>query len=167
MTDETERLIAVLEDDHVRPNVLESELPAFSEEAKNAAAEYLARRPEPPPPQVLARLVMIRTPQNGDAIAAAMRNGLHAPDPSTRKFAIYGLHALDVPEAPGAALVALADEADEVVTAAASVLLPRAERDPQVADALRSAYEARAGQERFHTSVSMLRAHLVEPERPA
>jgi hypothetical protein len=167
MPDETDRLIAILEDDHVRPNVLESGLAAFSDEAKDAAVARLARAPGPPSSPVLARLVMIRTPRNQDNIAAAMRAGLHAADPAARKFAIYGLDALGLPEAADVALAALADNDDEVVVAAASVLLPRAGADPQVADALRSAYESRAGQDQFHASVSMLEAHLSEPEPPA
>jgi HEAT repeat protein len=166
MIDETDRLIAILEDHHVRPDVLESGLAEFSDEAKDAAAARVASAPGPAPGQVLARLLLIRTARNEADIATALRTGLQAPDAAARKFAIYGLQALGLPEATDAARAALDDDDDQVVVAAASVLLPEAAGDPQVADALRDAYEARVGNEEFHASVSLLKARLIDPGEP-
>jgi hypothetical protein len=166
MLDETDRLIAILEEPEVRPNVLESGLAAFSDDAKDAAAARVAAGPGPAPGHVLARLQLIRTAHNEDDIAAALRAGLDAPDPRARKFAIYGLQALGLPETTDAALAALQDDDDQVVVAAASVLMPEAAGDPQVADALRQTYEAHAGEEEFHASVSMLKTRLIDPGEP-
>lgn len=167
MSADADRLLAILKDHHVSPDVLERDVPAFPDAVKEEAADRLARAAEPPPAQALARLPMIRTPRNEQDIATVLRAGLGAQDASARKFAIYGLQALDVPDAPDAALAALSDDDDQVVTAAASVLLPAAAGDPQVASALREVYHAREGQEEFHTSVSMLKARLIDPGEPA
>jgi hypothetical protein len=131
MSDEIDRLIAILEEEHVRPNVLESGLAAFSDESKDAAVARVAGAPGPAPGHVLARLPLIRTARNQPDIAAALRAGLQAPDAGSRKFAIYGLQALGLPEASDAALAALDDDDDQVVVAAASVLLPEAAGDPR------------------------------------
>jgi HEAT repeat protein len=164
MSTETDRLIAILEDHHVPPNVLEDEVPAFSDAAKEAAAARFADEPGAASPQVLARLPLIRTERNEADIATALRAGLSSPDAGARKFAIYGLQTLGLPEATDAALAALEDDDDQVVVAAASVLLPEAAGNSEVADALRAAYEARVGKEEFHTTVNMLEAHLIDPE---
>jgi HEAT repeat protein len=142
---------------------LENELPAFPDAAKEAAAARMAGAPGPASAQVLARLPLIRTERNEADIATALRAGLSSPEAGARKFAVYGLQTLGLPEATDAALAALDDDDDQVVVAAASVLLPEAAGNSQVADALRATYEARAGKEEFRTTVSMLEAHLIDP----
>lgn len=165
--DDTERLVAILLEHNVSPDILESGLGAFSDDVKNGAVARIAAAPGPPQAEALARLPLIRTAENAADIAAAMRAGLTSPDPAARKFAIYGLEALGLPDAADAAIAALGDADDQVVVAASSVLLPHAEQDPEIADALRAAYETRYGQNEFHASVNLLKARLPEPERPA
>jgi HEAT repeat protein len=165
-TDEIQRLLDILEAYEVLPDLLESGLDAFSDEAKNAVVERLARAPEPPPGQVVARLLFIRTPQNEADMAAVFRRGLQSPDPAARKFSLYGLDQLDHPAATDAALEALADDDDWVTFAAATILLPKAAQEPGIAEALRDAYAAKKGKEEFHATVSLLEARLIEPGEP-
>ena len=165
-TDEIRRLLDILEAYEVPTDVLESGLDAFSEKAKNAVVQRLARAPESPPGRVVARLLFIRTPQNESDLAAVFRRGSRSPDPAARKFSLYGLDQLDHPAATEAALEALADDDDQVVFAAAMMLLPNAAQESRIADALREAYAAREGKEEFHASVSLLKARLIEPGAP-
>jgi hypothetical protein len=166
MTNEAERLYEIIESESVRPNVLESGLEQFSDEAKDAVVARIATAAEPPPGRVLARLPLIRTRRNERDMATALLAGLHASDPDARKFGLYGLQELGHPATIDAALAALDDDDDGVVTAASTVLLPKAAQEPAIADALRRAYEARKGNEEFHTSVSLLEARLIEPGTP-
>ena len=166
MSDEADRLFEILEAYNVPPNVLESDLPGFSDEAKDAAAARVAAATGPPAAQVLARLPLIRTDRNERDIATALHAGLRSADAGARKFALYGIEALGLPEATDEALAALADDDDQVVVAAASVLLPEAAGDPDVAARLRQAYDARAGDARFDVSVSMIKARLIDPGEP-
>jgi HEAT repeat protein len=163
--DETARLYQLLDLEDAPPTELD-QLPGFSDEAKDDVVARIARTQAPAPGRVLARLVMIRTGRNEEDMAAAFLTGLRSAEPDARKFALYGLEQLGHPTTADEALRALADDDDRVVTAAVTILLPRAAADPRIAAALREAYEARRGREEFHMSTSLLEARLIEPGEP-
>ncbi len=158
-------LLVMLDTYSVPPSLL-NQLPGLPDETKDEAVTRIAAVPAQASAQVLARLPLIRTPRNEPDVADVLRAGLRSPDPDARKFALYGLQEIGAPDVSAAALTALDDDDDRVVAAAATILLPDA-GDAEIEGALRRAYEAHAGDDRFHVSTSVLEARLIEPGEPA
>ncbi len=159
---EIDQLLSILNAEDLRPDRLESGLADFSIESKNELMSRIARTFDPPPQaRLLARLPFILTDANKPDMVTAFIANLRSPYPEARKFSLYGLEKLGHPGVVDFALASLRDDADEVLVAACSILLPKAKQDPRLWKVLQNVYTANKGKEKFYLSTSFLEAHSV------
>ena len=120
----------------------------------------LAHLPEPTlPGRVVGRLQYALTGENRRDIETVYLAHLRAADPEARRASLYGLAQLNHPDVAEHARSMLGDGDDQVVVAASSILLPRADQDPAIRDALARTYATRKGDPDFPTTVSLLEAY--------
>jgi hypothetical protein len=166
VTREADRLLATLSGMEVSKLALSRGFPEYSEASKNALVARLAQSSTWPPRRLLARLPYIVTPENrGDMIVIYNRN-LSSPDPGGRAESVFGLERLGDPSAVTAARQALNDDADEVVVAAVSVLLPQAKQDENVWHLLQDTYRRRRNDVRLYNSMGLLKDSGIERPTP-
>ncbi|MCP4250646.1 MAG: hypothetical protein GY778_26695 [bacterium] len=164
---DTTRLLKILNGRKVSPNVLETDVPAFTAESKNEAVQRVAKEPaHKQSGQLLARLPLIETPQNKAGMTAIFEENLDAPEPAARRSSLYGLEKLEHPRLKELAIPLLEDDDDTVLYAACHVILPHAPGDRELWEKLQRAYRARKGDERFHMSTSLLEAHEIGRTSP-
>lgn len=165
---EADRLFNTLNAENVRPDLLESGFPDFSDDSKNAVAKRVAQTFEPPPSgKLLARLQFILTAQNRSDVTAAFVFNLRSPDPAARKFSLYGLEKLRHPATGDFALLLLRDTDDQVSYAACFILFPQAKQNARLWNTLRNLYAARKGKPEFYLSTGFLQDQGIERSAPA
>jgi hypothetical protein len=160
--EEVDRLFHILNSEEIQRAFWQSGLDQFSAESKNELMNRIAATFEPPPRgALLGRLLLIANEENKPALITALLANLHSPDPEARKASLYGLEKLEHPSFIDFAISALRDSDDQVVTAACTILLPKAKQDPRIWKILEQVYEAHKDQPEFHMSMSFLKSHSV------
>ncbi|TWT43973.1 hypothetical protein RAS1_03770 [Phycisphaerae bacterium RAS1] len=156
MREETERLLSFLSADEVHPLLMEKELPKYSGEAKGELVARLAATLDPPPGRLLSRLPEILTDQNRDAMSSVFILNLRAAEPEARRASLVGLKRLRHPALDAFALLTLRDDADAVLDAACSILIPKAATDAKLKPLLAEVYRAHRGDEAFQLTIGLL-----------
>jgi len=163
--DESERLFERLNGDLGRKDLKEG-FGAFSDASKRAVVERVATRYDTPPrAALLGRLLMIRNAEIDPTLMCVYLENLGSPDAESRKFCLLGLQELGYPQLADLALLSLRDPSDQVAAMAIDALVPHAKKDPILRAYLESYHAARAGQETYHMSVSLLEAHGFRSDR--
>ncbi|HEY3068351.1 MAG TPA: hypothetical protein VGL09_21380 [Methylomirabilota bacterium] len=163
---EASRLLTTLSGMEVSKLALSRGFSEYSDASKNALVAGLARSSTWPPDRVLARLPYIATPDNRDDMIAIYKRNLASPDHGGRRESVFGLERLGDPSAVDAARQALNDDADDVVVAAVSVLLPYAKRDESVWHLLQDTYRQRRNDVRLYNSMGLLKDSGIERPTP-
>jgi hypothetical protein len=159
--DEVDRLYDILNQDEIQRAFWQSGLDEFSIESKNELIKRIAETFDPPPRgALLARLLFIVNDQTQPALTLAYLTNLRSPDPEARTVSLYGLQKLGHPNLTDIALAALRDDADQVVMAAITVLMPKAQQDPAIRKILEEVYATHKDKPEFHMSMSTLKGQL-------
>jgi hypothetical protein len=170
--EEADRLYELLAESDPSLVEMEAGFPDYSVESKLAVVERVARTFAPPPGgSLVARLLMIRTPQNEAALRRVLVANLRSADPQARRVSLHGLRETGHPDVAELAISALRDEEDAVVATAIEILAPLARDDVRLRSFLEDFAFSRRGDERFHMSLGLLEAHgvraaLAEPAAP-
>jgi hypothetical protein len=161
LEDEVTRIGELLETEDLVPYTATTAFAELSDEAKDEYVARLARRLEPPPAgRVLARLPFVVTGANRDDMTAIFLANLRSPDPTARRASLAGLDAVEYPNVTDFALASLRDDDDQVVAAAAQVLIERVDQ-PRVRGMLADLPPAHRDDPEFHVTRSLLEAHGI------
>jgi hypothetical protein len=157
---ETERLYALLSQNELPKARIDAGFDDFSDAAKLAVVQRVARQFEPPPPgRLLARLKFIRTAGAERWLRLAYDVNLRSPDAAARRFALLGLQDLGDDAARRTALAALRDDDPEVLATALTVLFAAGEDEEELRPLLAGLSKKLGQDERFHASRALLAAH--------
>ncbi|WP_250280527.1 hypothetical protein [Frankia sp. CiP1_Cm_nod2] len=164
LEDEVHELVELLETEDLVPFAAMTAFERFGEAARNEVVARTARQFSPPPSgRLLAQLPQIVTDVSRPALTGIYLANLRSPDPLARLSSLTGLVALEYPQATDLALAALRDGTDQVVAAAARILLPAAEHDERLRALLAGVHADHRGDPAFHLTTTLLAAHGIGP----
>jgi len=162
--EDADRLYTALSNDDIPKTVLASGFQDFSDACKNEVVVRVTQMYRPSPTgALLARLILIQTPENSEIMRAAFVASLRSADPEARKFCLYGLKELGHEALSDLALASMRDDTDTITSTALTILLPTAKEDENLLAFLQEFYVANKDNEAFHMSISLLEAHGIIP----
>ena len=103
----------------------------------------------------------VRTPENEADLVTVYAANLRSPDSEGRAASLFGLGTLKHSSTREFALASLRDDTDLVLMTACTILLPAAQRDPNLRTILQDVYRAYKGKADFQMSMSLLEAHSL------
>jgi len=162
MPPETRQVFELLNASGIHPAMLEEQLQGFSASVKDDMVAHLAQTSEPLSGRVVARLPSILTETNQNDMQRIFVAGLQSSDSDARVFSLHGLNTLKYPQLTQFALNALEDDSDQVLVAAATILLSNAEQNPDIRARLQQVYQARRSDHQFYGITSLLQAHHID-----
>ncbi len=163
LAEKTVQLLDIMNAEHVSPDFIESEFKGFSKAVKNKAAHKIATTFEPTPSaKLLKRLMFIRTDKNLQDITNAYLLNLNSSNVDVRRACLYGLQELGHPAIKDFALNALKDNDNNVLVAAATILLEQKKQDKAIISLLKQCYQCHKSDEKYYSFARLLEAHKLD-----
>lgn len=163
LEEKTEQLLSIMNAEYVSPDLIESEFKGFNKVVKNKVAHKIATTFEPTPSAfLLKRLMFIRTDKNIQDITNAYLLNLHSSNVDVRRACLYALQELGHPAIKDFALSALKDKDNDILFAAAMILLEQKKQDKAIGSLLQQCYQCHKNDERYYSFSKLLEAHKLD-----